>query len=113
MKRKAVFVRLREKDSDSGVTHRTLKKLSDAMGLKETEVIHKALAHYASTFLPRYDVDNGPLTKQQQDRIDELTADTRATYREAESLFGEPGVPGEKQDGESDGKRVRTVSRTR
>ena len=43
-----------------------------ALGLSETQVVHVALANLARQTLPRYEADNGPLTKEQMDAIRRL-----------------------------------------
>src|SRR5918993_1280288 len=47
MQGKSLLVRFRDKDSKDGVTRRTLKKVASALGLSETEAIHRALVEYA------------------------------------------------------------------
>lgn len=84
------LLRLRDRDTQNGVTRETLSRLADCMGLSETDLIHKALADYARTNLPQYEPDDGPLTTRQIRRIEQLTRETRATYRETESLFEQP-----------------------
>ena len=107
--RKAVLLRLRDRDTPSGVSGITLRLLATTMGMTETEVIHKALAECAKSNLPRYEPDDGALSEQEHQEIDKLTADARATYRETESLFGEPTASRVK----SDGTRIRSTPRSR
>jgi len=92
------LLRLRDRDTQNGVSRVTLARLADCMGLSETELIHKALVDCARTNLPQYEPDDGPLTARQHRRIAELTRDTRATYRETESLFARPRERREKDD---------------
>ena len=95
---KDFLLRLRDRDTQNGVSRVTLARLANCMGLSETELIHKALVDYARTNLPQYEPDDGPLTAQQHRRIAELTRDTRATYRETESLFAQSRGHREKND---------------
>jgi hypothetical protein len=104
----AVLVRFKRHDSAYGVTRATVQKLAKTMRLNVSDVVHVALAQCARTNLPRYEMDNGPLTAKQHESISELTRDTRATYRETESLFGRGS--GAKDNGRED---IRTVSRSR
>lgn len=104
--RGAVLVRLRKHDSPQGVTRDTLEKLAKTMHLRVSEVVHVALVECAKANLPRYEPENGPLTSKQQKRIAELTRDTRATYRETDSLFGR-----ESSADHNEQKDVRSVSR--
>lgn len=60
-----ILLRYRERDSAYGVSRATATRLADTLGLSETQVIHVALAQFARQNLPRYEVDNGPLTDKQ------------------------------------------------
>ena len=85
----AVLVRFKKSDSAYGVTRATVQKLAKTMHLNVSDLVHVALAECAKANLPRYEIDTGPLTATEHERIAELTRDTRATYRETESLFGQ------------------------
>ncbi len=60
-----ILLRYREKDSALGVSRETAISLAETLGVSETQVIHVALAQLARQTLPRYEVDNGPLTEDQ------------------------------------------------
>jgi hypothetical protein len=60
-----ILLRYRDKDSAYGVSRATAIKLADTLGVSETQVIHVALAHLAKEALPRYEMDDGPLTDRQ------------------------------------------------
>ncbi len=60
-----ILLRYREKDSALGVSRETAINLAESLGVSETQVIHVALAQLARQTLPRYEVDNGPLTGEQ------------------------------------------------
>lgn len=107
--RKAVLVRLRSKDTPYGVTHRTLQKLAESMDLNVSDVVHVALAECARANLPRYEIDEGALKKEHHERIADLTRDTRATYRETDSLFGQ----GDAADNKNAAEQVRDLPRSR
>ena len=109
MKRKAVLLRLREVDSQFGVTSATLKNLSNALGLSETDVIHKALADCARENLPQYEPDDGPLTEAQHRKIEEMVRKRHGRARAIESLFDSPPAQGTRRDY----KNVRSASRAR
>lgn len=63
------LVRLRKQDTPTGVTPATIELLSEQTGLTKTEVVHLALRQFADRHLPRYEPDDGPLTKAQLDAI--------------------------------------------
>ena len=67
-----ILLRYRDKDTAYGVTRKTTSRLADALGLSETQVVHVALANLARQTLPRYELDDGPLTQAQMDAIDRL-----------------------------------------
>jgi hypothetical protein len=61
-KSESLLFRLRSTDTPNGISGPTLAKLSAALGLAETQVIHQALRKLASEVLPRYDADEGPVS---------------------------------------------------
>lgn len=109
MKRKAVLLRLRDADSRFGVTSATLKSLSTALGLSETDAIHKALADCARENLPQYEPDDGPLSRAQHRRIEDRVRKRHGPARAIESLFDSPRAKGARRDD----KTVRSASRAR
>lgn len=50
-------------------TRSTAKRLAEALGVDETQVIHLALHELASKVLPQYEADEGALTKAQLGQI--------------------------------------------
>ncbi len=80
-----ILLRYREKDTPYGVTRKTTARLADTLGLSETQVVHVALANLARQTLPRYELDDGPLTKAQMDAIDRLQPPGRSKV--IKSLF--------------------------
>ena len=65
-----ILLRYREKDSALGVSRETAISLAESLGVSETQVIHVALAQLARQTLPRYGVDNGPMTDEQYGAIE-------------------------------------------
>jgi hypothetical protein len=90
MKSQSLLVRFREKDSNDGVTRRTLKIVASALGLSETEAIHRALVEYAQRHIPRYERDEGPLSEATYQRIEEAIRRQHGEATVIESLFDEP-----------------------
>ena len=64
-----IAFRYRSKDSSTGVTRATIKRLADSLGVDETQAIHLALSALAAKTLPQYEVDDGPLTASQVHQI--------------------------------------------
>jgi len=87
MKDSSLLVRFRERDSREGVTRATMRKIASALDLSETETVHRALVEYARRFVPRYAMDEGPLSNERLARIDTLVHTKHGKAREVESLF--------------------------
>jgi hypothetical protein len=60
-----VLLRLRKQDTPTGVSGETIELLIKQTGLSKTEVIHLALRQFADRCLPKYELDDGPLTDAQ------------------------------------------------
>ncbi len=81
-----IAFRYRLKDSGTGITRVTAKRLADSLGVDETQVIHLALSALASKTLPQYEADDGPLTASQIDQIrQQVPQSTKRSVRS--SLF--------------------------
>ena len=80
-----ILLRYRDKDTAYGVTRKTTTRLAGTLGLSETQVVHVALANLARQTLPRYELDDGPLTQAQMDAIDRLQPPGRSKV--IKSLF--------------------------
>jgi CHAD domain-containing protein len=62
----ALLMRFRESDSASGVSRATLTRLARQLGYeRESEVLHYAVRKLADEVLPKYHLDDGPLTVKQ------------------------------------------------
>lgn len=72
-----IAFRYRQKDSATGVTRATAKRLSEVLGVDETQVIHLALHELATRFLPQYETDGGALTKAQLNQIQKSAPKTK------------------------------------
>jgi hypothetical protein len=64
-----IAFRYRPKDSATGVTRETTKRLAEVLGVDETQVIHLALHEMATKFLPQYEPDEGELTQAQLSQL--------------------------------------------
>ena len=77
-----ILLRYRDRDTPYGVSRKTASKLAKSLGLTETQVIHVALAQLASQTLPRYELDDGPLTERQARAIRKLVPQGGMTDKE-------------------------------
>lgn len=59
------LLRVRKQDTPTGVSSSTIELLMEQTGLSKTEVVHLALRKLADTYLPKYELDDGPLTSAQ------------------------------------------------
>lgn len=66
-----IAFRYRTKDSSTGVTRDTAKRIAECLGVDETQAIHYALHELATKILPQYEQDDGPLTVKQIQQIRE------------------------------------------
>ena len=64
-----IAFRYRLRDSATGVSRTTAKRLADVLGVDETQGIHLALHELATKFLPQYEADEGALTKAQLSQV--------------------------------------------
>lgn len=108
MAQDAILFRPREKDTSSGITRKTLKRLAEVLDMKESEVIHKALAKYARDNLPSYEADEGPLTQAQHRAIRRQVGRKHGKAQLVTSLFAQPEAKPR-----ASRKAVRASSRTR
>ena len=64
-----ISFRYRSRDSVTGVTRETARRVAEVLGVDETQAIHQALRELASKVLPQYERDDGPLTAVQMQQI--------------------------------------------
>lgn len=70
------LLRLRKKDTPTGISGETLKALIEATGLSKTELAHLALRKFADIYLPHYEEDDGALTEAQLQAIRKASSAT-------------------------------------
>lgn len=63
------LLRMRKQDTPTGISSPTIEQLMEMTGLTKTEVAHLALRQMADRLLPRYEMDDGPLTPAQTQAI--------------------------------------------
>ncbi|MGA1382736.1 MAG: hypothetical protein ACO308_06790 [Burkholderiaceae bacterium] len=81
-----IAFRYRPKDSATGVTRSTAKRLAEVLGVDETQVIHLALHELATKVLPQYEADDAALTKAQLRQIKKSAPKARVS-KVRSSLF--------------------------
>ncbi len=84
------LLRLRERDTQFGVTRGTLANLAKALGVNETDAIHRVLAESARKHIPQYEQDEGPLTDAQDRRIDLMVRREHGRSTVTAHLFDTP-----------------------
>lgn len=58
----SLLLKFRARDTQFGVTRKTVKAMAAHFDLSETEVVHMALSRMARESLPAYEADEGPLS---------------------------------------------------
>lgn len=76
----------RSVDSATGITRATAKRLAEALGVDEAQVLHQALRELAMRVLPQYEADDGALTAVQVRQIKQR-APRRSKRSARSSLF--------------------------
>jgi predicted transcriptional regulator len=66
--------RYRASDTPLGVTRSTALKLSEVLGMDETQVIHYAMRQLADRTLPQYPADDGPISDRTMVKIKKLAS---------------------------------------
>lgn len=61
----SLLLKFRTRDSQFGVTRKTVKAMAARYGLSETEIVHMALSRMAKDELPAYEADDGPLSARE------------------------------------------------
>lgn len=69
-KAESIYLRLRKQDTPTGVSSETVELLVHQFGMTKTDVIHLALRQLADRALPKYELDDGPLTDAQHAAIE-------------------------------------------
>lgn len=72
----SLLLKFRTRDTQFGVTRRTIKALAKRFDLSETEIIHLALSRLAREELPAYEADDGPLSARDLKAIAKIAAAT-------------------------------------
>jgi hypothetical protein len=66
----SMLLRFKSADSPTGVTRETLTRLAQQLGYeRESEVLHYAVRKLAEEVLPKYELDDGPLSAKQMTAI--------------------------------------------
>ncbi|MEJ2644288.1 MAG: hypothetical protein P8180_05040 [Gammaproteobacteria bacterium] len=72
-----LLLKYRERDTVTGITRATARRVAKALGLNETQTIHLAMAQLAKEVLPAYEPDNGPLKPKELEAIRKLVPQDR------------------------------------
>lgn len=68
---KKFLLKFGDEDTPYGVTRTTLKSLAKVLGMTETMTVQLALSRLASENLPAYEKDDGPLSRNYSDWLNE------------------------------------------
>ncbi|MFM9835808.1 MAG: hypothetical protein ACKVOA_06875 [Methylophilaceae bacterium] len=68
-----MLLKFKHKDTVMGVQKQTVKRMAELLGFNETDVVHFALSKLAREVIPAYEMDDGPLTESQINKIKTLS----------------------------------------
>jgi len=68
-----MLLKFKHTDTVMGVQKQTVKRMAELLGFNETDVVHFALSKLAREVIPAYEMDNGPLTQSQLNKIKALS----------------------------------------
>jgi hypothetical protein len=68
-----MLLKFKHKDTVMGVQKQTVKRMAELLGFNETDVVHYALSKLAREVIPAYEMDDGPLTESQINKIKALS----------------------------------------
>jgi len=69
----SMLLKFKHKDTVMGVQKQTVKRMAELLGFNETDVVHYALSKLAREVIPAYEMDDGPLTESQINKIKALS----------------------------------------
>lgn len=69
----SMLLKFKHKDTVMGVQKQTVKRMAELLGFNETDVVHFALSKLAREVIPAYEMDDGPLTESQINKIKALS----------------------------------------
>ena len=84
-----LLLKFRARDTQLGVTRKTVKALAARFDLSETQVVHMALSRMAQDELPPYEADDGPLSPAEVKALGKIASHALPTGKvlREQSLF--------------------------
>ncbi|HAT1528475.1 TPA: hypothetical protein PDH53_004173 [Morganella morganii] len=73
-KTESVLLRFKERDSFDEISSDTFHQLMEATGMSKTRLMHFALSKIRDSFIPAYEMDDGPITDKQIRMLNEITS---------------------------------------
>lgn len=70
----SLLLKFRTRDTQFGVTRKTVKAMAARYDLSETEIVHMALSRMAKDELPAYEADDGPLSARDIKALGKIAA---------------------------------------
>lgn len=84
----ALLLKFKDADTANTVTRATVRRMSEALGFNDTQVVQYALARLRSEVLPAYEADDGPLSASAIRQLKKLA--DQSDYQPTRSLL--PGL---------------------
>lgn len=76
---RSILLKFPKKDSAQGISRNTLRILAKKLRISEANVVHLALAKFASSVLRRYDPDDQPLSETDLEYVRNLARSNTPT----------------------------------
>ena len=83
---KPILFNPRPHDTQTSISRDTLKLVAETLGLTETQTMHFALAKLRREVLPKYELDDGPVSEKTLRTIRKLV--DQQDFEPTQSLFG-------------------------
>lgn len=71
--RATMLLKFKARDTVMGVQKNTVKRMAELLGFNETDVVHYALSKLAREVIPAYEMDEGPLSEFELNKIKKLS----------------------------------------
>ena len=71
--RATMLLKFKARDTIMGVQKNTVKRMAELLGFNETDVVHYALSKLAREVIPAYEMDEGPLSEFELNKIKKLS----------------------------------------
>lgn len=72
-KTESLLFRLKDRDTIDEISSNSFHNLINVTGMNKTKLVHYALSKMRDSLIPKYEMDDGPITDEQLRILNELT----------------------------------------